>query len=201
MRNPGSRKEDVLKAALECFLEAGFEGTTMAAIRARSGASTGSIYHLFESKDAIATALYLEVLEEYHEGALRELQRLPGAKEGVEALVRFHLEWALAHPKQARFLLVARRISAISGSEPGIRDQNRGTFGRLREWLQGHVQAGAIEPMSLDVFLAIVYSPAQELLREWLTGRAKSDPKASISVLSRAAWRGVERGGAPRPGK
>jgi len=54
--------------------------------------------------------------------------------------------------------------------------------------------------MSLDLFLAIVYAPAQALLREWLTGRAKTDPKAAIPVLTRAAWHGVERR-ATRPRK
>ena len=45
-----SRREEILTAALSCFLDKGFERTTLGDIRARSGASTGSIYHFFAGK-------------------------------------------------------------------------------------------------------------------------------------------------------
>ena len=54
------RKREILEAALACFGELGYEKTTLAEIRARSEASTGSIYHHFRSKEHLFAALYLE---------------------------------------------------------------------------------------------------------------------------------------------
>lgn len=193
MRNPGHRREEVLKAALECFLERGVEGTTLAAIRERSGASTGSIYHLFESKDAIAAALYLDVLGEYQSGVVEVLKAQPGAREGVEALVRHHLEWTLARPDATRFLMGARGVAAVVAAEASIREQNKGFFRQLKDWWQAHLRAGAFEEMPFELFLAILRGPAQELVRDWLAGRTKTDLRAAIPVLARAAWQSVER--------
>ncbi|WNG39031.1 TetR/AcrR family transcriptional regulator [Archangium violaceum] len=199
MRNPGGRRNEILKAALECFLERGFEGTTVAAIRARSGASTGSIYHVFPSKDAIAAALYLEILKQYQGELLRELQRHHTAKEGIEALVRFHLEWTQEHADETRFLVVAREASQVVAAEANIVEQNRKFFGEVLEWLQPHIRQGAVEAMPFALFFSVILGPAQELLREWLAGRTKVDMRAAIPILAAAAWRAVEKRPAPPP--
>ncbi|WP_342381734.1 TetR/AcrR family transcriptional regulator [Myxococcus stipitatus] len=193
MRNPSHRREEVLKAALACFLELGFEGTTMAAIRERSGASTGSIYHLFPSKDAIAAALYLEVLGEYQAGVLKVLEAHAGAREGTEALVRHHVEWTLERPDATRFLLGARGVAAVVAAEASITERNKGFFRQVKDWWQGHVRAGDFEEMPFELFLAILRGPAQELVRDWVAGRTKTDLRTAIPVLARAAWHAVEK--------
>ena len=52
-----NRRRTILAAALACFAEHGYEATTLGQIRERSGASVGSIYHLFASKEEIAGAV------------------------------------------------------------------------------------------------------------------------------------------------
>ena len=49
-----------MNAALELFVTKGFLATTMDDVRRRSGASIGSIYHHFGSKEDLAAALYVE---------------------------------------------------------------------------------------------------------------------------------------------
>ncbi len=197
MRNPEGRREDILSAALACFLEKGVEGTTMAAIRERSGASTGSIYHQFPSKEAIAAALYLEVLRRYQEGALESLRKHTTARGGVEALARHHLEWALAHPDETRFLVTARQLAAVAAAESEIAGQNRGFFLEVRDWLRTHARAGAIETLPFELYAAIIIGPGQELVREWLAGRMKTDLRSAIPALAAAAWRALEKRSPP----
>ena len=45
------RRTEILDAALRCFDRRGVTATTIEDIRAESGASIGSIYHQFTSKD------------------------------------------------------------------------------------------------------------------------------------------------------
>ena len=48
-----AKRELLLRAAREEFAEQGLEGATMRGIALRAGCSTGAIYPLFESKEAI----------------------------------------------------------------------------------------------------------------------------------------------------
>jgi AcrR family transcriptional regulator len=48
-----AKRELLLRAAREEFAELGLEGATMRGIAMRAGCSTGAIYPLFESKEAI----------------------------------------------------------------------------------------------------------------------------------------------------
>ncbi len=55
------RKERVaalLEAAVEAFAEKGFDAATMTEIAAKAGASIGSLYQFFPTKDLLATALH-----------------------------------------------------------------------------------------------------------------------------------------------
>jgi AcrR family transcriptional regulator len=58
----------ILEAALACFLEDGYEQTTIARIRERSDTSNGALFHHFPSKEAIAEALYVEAIASFQEG-------------------------------------------------------------------------------------------------------------------------------------
>src|SRR4051794_26267436 len=52
------RRDSILDAALACFVERGFHGTAIPEISHRAKIATGTIYHYFESKEALVNALY-----------------------------------------------------------------------------------------------------------------------------------------------
>jgi AcrR family transcriptional regulator len=97
------RRRAILAAALDCFVRDGVAATTMEDIRAASGASIGSIYHHFESKELLAAALYLEGISEYQDGLLRQMTRHAKARDGIRGAVAYHLGWIKSHPNWARF--------------------------------------------------------------------------------------------------
>src|SRR5205814_7423752 len=83
----GERRRAILEAALRCFSEQGYEATTLGQIRERSGASTGSIYHLFASKEEIAGAVYVDGLRSYQQGFIEVLAKRKTAEAMVRACV------------------------------------------------------------------------------------------------------------------
>jgi AcrR family transcriptional regulator len=97
------RRQDILDAALECFSTMGYEQTTLADIRERAGASTGSIYHHFGSKERIAAALYLDGLRQTQDAGMEALLRTRTARTGITALVAAYIDWVVAHPAFASF--------------------------------------------------------------------------------------------------
>ena len=61
----------LLEAAGACFVEKGYEGTTMTEVAARAGAAIGSLYQFFPTKEALARAL----LEQYAQAAYAQLEK------------------------------------------------------------------------------------------------------------------------------
>jgi AcrR family transcriptional regulator len=62
----------LLEAAAGCFVEKGYEGTTMTEVAARAGAAIGSLYQFFPTKEALAQAL----LEKYAQSLFEEVAKL-----------------------------------------------------------------------------------------------------------------------------
>ena len=52
------RRESILDAALRCFVDRGFYGTSMPEIAEAAEVSAGTIYHYFDSKEALVNAVY-----------------------------------------------------------------------------------------------------------------------------------------------
>src|SRR5882757_1726176 len=110
------RRRDILRAALACFLEKGLVASTIEEIRQAAGASIGSLYHHFGSKDDLAAALYVEGLRDYQAGAIAELRAHPGAEEGVKTAVIHHLRCVMCHKDLAYFIFSMGGLNS-----PGLR--------------------------------------------------------------------------------
>jgi AcrR family transcriptional regulator len=174
-------------AALESFTTRGVAATTIEDIRAKSGASTGSIYHHFRSKENLAAVLYVEGLREYQAGLLLRLRRCRGAAAGIRVVVAYHLAWIRRHAEWARYLLHMREAGFIAVAEASIRELNQEFFEGLEAWLAPHIRNGAIVRLPPDLFGAIVIGPAQSFARQWLAGRTAVRLEDAARLLGEAA--------------
>ncbi len=189
------RRREILDAALACFDEKGWAATTLADIRERSGASTGSIYHLFASKEEIAGAVYVDGLRSYQEGFLKVLARRDTAGAIVRACVEYYLEWVEANERLARFILNTRRAELVPAVKDELRTMNRAFFGALAEIIERHVKGGEIKWMPQELFHAVVMGPAHEYARTWLAGRQRVPLREASRTLADAAWDAVRARG------
>lgn len=191
-RTSDDRPRQILAAALDCFTRKGFAATSIDDIRAASGASVGSIYHHFASKDGIAAALYEEGLRDYRDGLNAAVARADGAEALVRAIVGYHLDWAQANRDWARYLLSMRREQPVAAIEGRLRQSTgaflRQVFARCRE----HVEMGELVAMPLELYAAQLIGPAQETIRLWLSGRSRVDPASARAALADAAWRALK---------
>ncbi len=188
----GARRREILLAALDCFVISGVEATTIEDIRARSGASVGSIYHHFGSKENLARALYIDELRDYQEGFLRELKRHDDAESGIRAVVAYHLAWISKDAKRARYLLTTREADFMTEAEDAVQEMNRRFFEEVASWRQPHIEAGAILRLPADFFTPLLVGPLHQFSRQWLAGRATSTITEAQSVLADAVWRALK---------
>jgi AcrR family transcriptional regulator len=185
------RRQEILQAALDCFTERGYAATTLDQIRERSGASVGSIYHLFAGKEEIAGAVYLDGMRAYQEGFTERIVGARSPEEVVRSSVAFYLEWVETTHELARFLMTTRQAELVPAVKDELRAMNRSFFGTLRERFEPHVQAGLVRAMPWELFIAVVIGPSHEHARSWLARRSRTSPVEAAPVLAECAWAAV----------
>ena len=57
------KRREIIQAALDLIVERGFHGTSMAMVAEKAEVGAGTIYHYFESKEALIKELYQELEE------------------------------------------------------------------------------------------------------------------------------------------
>jgi AcrR family transcriptional regulator len=155
-----ARRNQILDAALDLFLEKGLAATTAAELLERSKASIGSFYHHFEGKAGVAAVLYLETLDAYQRLFLGNLSESRRAREGIEGAVRQHLRWTQDNPKLARYLIHCREPEVAELSEERAQALNRTFFERVTRWLNDH--ARQVRQLPPQICYALWMGPANE---------------------------------------
>lgn len=184
-------REDLLAAGLAVFDRDGFEGATVAAIRARARASNGSFFHFFGSKKELAGTLFLEILGRYHSAVITALDASCDAREGVARLIRAHLEWVVTSRREARYLFEISRSEWTEEIRGAQRAQNARLGEAVERWRAPLVERGELLPMTSSVFFSQIIGPAQIFCRAWLSGRDRADPREQAEILIACATRAV----------
>lgn len=191
MASPPSTRDLILGAALAAFDEAGYGSTSMSDIRRVTGVSTGSLYHHFPGKQQLAAALFVQGLADYQQGFLVMLRRAPDAQTGIRGGVVFHLRWARENRAMARFLLRAMDADIAAAARADAGPMSRRFLREVHEWLEEPVGAGRILRLPRELLYPIWIGPAQELVRQWLGGRAKTAVGEAEATLADNAWRSL----------
>jgi AcrR family transcriptional regulator len=189
------RREEILAAALAEFTAHGVSGGSIEGIRSRSGASVGSIYHHFSSKEELAATLYVEGLRSYQEGFVAALDAAGSTQAGVEDAVRHHLAWIIDHHELAAFLLLERDARVLVGSFEALRLLNLRFFRAVRDWTTPRVRGGELRELEPEVLTALWIGPSQELARLRLAETSRVSLTKAAPELAAAAWRSLTAGG------
>ena len=182
------RRREILDAALACFSEQGVAGTTIADLRHKSKASTGSIYHHFGDKDGVAAGVYLEILRRYQASALEVLDMAGTAEALVKGIVRHFLDWVMANRAAARFLVEMRHAETVLMSDKSIRLETRRAVERINAELDRYVGEGALRLVPSELYAAIIFGPCHAAAEQWLRSGARGELTAVKEPLAEAAW-------------
>ena len=189
------RRQDILNAALACAAEAGADAVTIDGVRARCGASVGSIYHHFGNRDGIVAALFFDIFHHQSRSVQAQLDAADGVEAGVRALVTGYLDWVVAQPERAQFLFQARGAVAAGPRTPDLAEAARRRNQALVAWFEPHRQSGALRNLPCELMPSLVMGPVQSYCRAWLSDRSGQgglpSPITYRAELADAAWRAV----------
>lgn len=110
-------KKQILEATKQLVAEGGPRAATVAAIAARVGAPTGSIYHRYESRELLLAEIWFGIIAQFQEGLIEALRLRDTREAGLRAALH-SVEWVRAHPLESRLLLLHRKEDFLRGKWP-----------------------------------------------------------------------------------
>ena len=91
------RRQQILDIAADLFAQRGFHGVSVADLGAACGVSGPALYKHFPSKDAVLAEMLVSISEELLSVGRRRVEAAATPADAVEALIEWHIEFALAH--------------------------------------------------------------------------------------------------------
>ncbi|MFF8276065.1 TetR/AcrR family transcriptional regulator [Streptomyces lateritius] len=157
------RRATVVDAALGLLAEHGYAGCTMAAVAARAGIATGSVYRHFPSKGELAVELFRTVVSR-EVAAVSEAARRPGggdAAERVVAVIETFANRALRSPRLAYALLAEPVDPAVDAERLVFRRAFRDVFA---EQIAEGVRSGRLPPQDASLTASALVGAGAEAL-------------------------------------
>jgi AcrR family transcriptional regulator len=141
----------LLAAASGCFAEKGFDAATMTEIAARAGASIGSLYQFFPTKELLAEALMVE----HGEALNARMERLVAQASGWDTdelaarLIRTFADYRRQHPS---FVALTEAAGALPSSlSRTIRQRMRDYLCQILAIHAPGLAAGELRPAAMVV--------------------------------------------------
>lgn len=166
-------RAQLISVATGLFATRGYDGTSIEAVLAESGASRGSLYHHFKGKEA----LFLAVMEDVGAQATGPAAEAMGAAEDPVAALRIGcLAWVrLAGDPVVRQIMLID-APAVLGWQRWRDLDEQGPLGVIRGLLADAAQAGRLPARHVDAFAHIVLAALNELAL--MIARAGNQAKA-----------------------
>jgi AcrR family transcriptional regulator len=178
------RRESIMDAALACFVERGFYGTAIPQIAEKADVAAGTIYHYFESKEALVNALYRSWKQTVaqrvftafpHEGPVREQFR-----------VMWHemIAFAMDQPLAFAFIELHNHASYLD-------DESRAIDRNLKDFARGVIQLaqaqGLLKQLDASVLMELVFGAFVGMMRAHYEKRIELSPEI-IAQAEEACW-------------
>jgi len=181
-------KIKVLNSALELFVEKGFFNTSIPDLVKHSGVSTGSIYHGFQDKQAIAEALMQTLLMQVEHQQNLILNQYESSWQRFYHLCKWMMETAEAYPHVMEFILSARHKEFMPDSLPICSAK---PFMILRDVIQQGIQQGELKNMDVMVAAASSYGGVLRLIQLRLDGLLEQPLNHYLDDITTTCWQSI----------
>ena len=178
------RRESILDAALACFVERGFHGTAIPQIAREAGIAAATIYHYFDSKEAMVNALYRRWKGEVAQRVFAAFPPTATPREQVAVVWDQMVEFALAHPKAFAFIELHNHSSYLD-------DESRRVDRSLKEFAAATIQRaqdeGIVKRLPPMVMMELVFGAFNGMMRAHWEGRIELTPEV-LREAEQACW-------------
>ena len=191
MSKPDKRQE-IVRAALDLFVEQGFHGAPMALIAERAGVGAGTIYRYFENREILIRGLYKEI----------EAEMIPFITEGYSDKAPFRARFLHLGTRLLRYFieypLHFRYLEQFHNSPYGVAFRRDKLLGNekhcnvFRELFEQGMAQQVLKDFPLPMLFALVFGPLLSVARDHILGFVRLD-ESMIAKTVEACWDTVRR--------
>ena len=187
-KEPQKTRALILSTALLLFTERGYFATSIHDIRRSANISIGSIYHHFESKEAIARAIYDDLLTRMTTVVEEASATATTTKGKCRAIIAAFFDLAESDPLTLHFVLHARHREFLPDALPICSTR---PFEMMKEVITAGIASGEVCRIDPVVASAVVFGSAIRLLHLALDGVLPHSLTTYLEEIVEAGWRGI----------
>lgn len=188
-RAPRSKREVILDAALELFVDRGFHGTAVPALAQKAGVGAGTIYRYFENKEALVNELYRVCKTAIASHVIGALSMDMAPREMFSRFWRSTIEWAAANPRAFAFLELHHHASYLDAESQAVEQRAYALCGSLLGLMKDRK---AVKDIDAAVLMTVVYGALIGFVRGAWEDRYPLD-EAHIDAAEICVWEAIRR--------
>lgn len=174
------KRTAILEAALGLIAEHGFHGAPIAAIAKQSGVSAGIIYHYFENKDDLITALYWHIKGRLSAALMADdVLSLPWP-EHFDRMWLNAFDFYVQHPAETLFLEQFENSPYQDHSPQAEMDEATQALYNL---IAEDIAQGLLKPLPYGVLYALTFGVAVSLAKQHISGALHLE-RAALQALA-----------------
>jgi AcrR family transcriptional regulator len=183
-------REAIVGAAVALLAEQGYAGCSVAAVAARAGVATGTVYRHFPTKSALVTELFRVVCSREVAAVVAAAERAGGLVDGVVAFVETFAGRAMKAPRLAYALLVEPVDVAVDTERLVFRRTFRDVIAAR---IADAVAQGVLPPQDPQLTAAaLVGAVGEALVGPLAAGAADADTIPALVTFSLRAMGGCD---------
>jgi AcrR family transcriptional regulator len=194
-RRPGrpgprpARESEILDAALDLFVERGYEATSVPEVARRAGVAAGTIYLYFESKEVLVNALLAKIKGELATRVLAAWDPKDALDAQFRALYRAFGGFSIEFPRACAFCDLHHHAGYVTPETLAV-------FEPARRVVDAHLRrgrrAGRYRDLPVPALRALFIGPLVGLAKFARLGELVLTP-ALVDEAASAAWAGIAR--------
>jgi AcrR family transcriptional regulator len=185
------RRAQLLQAAQEVFVAAGYHAAAMDDIAARAGVSKPVLYQHFPSKLELYLALLETQTEAIVEAITAALNRTEDNRERLHGVLSAYFDFVSGdgNATQGAYRLV---FETDLGNDPGVRERVERAENAIMRAVADTVEAETGLDRPYAELISITLSGAAQVAARWWLANDRPIPKdVAVSILEALQWRGL----------
>jgi AcrR family transcriptional regulator len=181
-------RDIILDTALDLFTQNGYFNTTVHHIQKTAGISIGSIYHHFKNKEAIAKAIYDELIDQMSQAILSIMQQHDSTRDRCRAVISYLFELTEGEPRKMNYMLHVNHKEFIPDQKPVCSSV---PFEMIASMVPIGMTNGEIKRMDSIAASVCLFGPALRLIHLKLDGVVQRPLSEYFDEIWDAAWEGL----------
>ncbi len=149
------KRDKIIQAAIQLFVEKGFQATSTTSITNLAGVGTGTLFVYFKNKNELINAVYLESKKKMGQSVMQVFDVDADFEANLEAVWTAVVHWALQNEKEFNFINQFKTSPHIGKL---TKEEIDGAFHAVHQMMEQGQQSGRLVSLELNYVMQLIMS-------------------------------------------